>query len=150
MGTNRINDQMPDGDADVRIIVVQTPIGIMKVALPIGATLQGNPLETAMEEFQTNVDAGHEDPLQVTLNNLKDLSDEGQPHPLMVGLALLEQMSSGGMLPPMQQILEGTAVTSSDVSAAQELVVNAEPFGPNTDSNFGPDIDEQIDRTSLN
>ncbi len=154
MGTNRIKGKMPSGDgrdhdAELKIIVVQTPMGIMQVALP-AAELDGNPVETAMNEFQQNVEAGLEDPLQVTLNNLKQMSDEGTPHPLMVGLVLLEQMSEGGMLPPMQQILEGTSVSSDDLDKAHELVAKAKKLGPIGGKPEGPDIDDQIDKISLN
>ncbi|MCF6227854.1 MAG: hypothetical protein L3J82_04185 [Planctomycetes bacterium] len=138
-----------NGDAELKIIVVQTPMGIMQVALP-AAELDGNPVETAMNEFQQNVEAGLEDPLQTTLNNLKDLSDQGEPQPLIVGLALLEQMSEGGMLPPMQQILEGTSVSSADLDKAHELVAKAKNLGSIGRKPEGPDIDDQIDKVSFN
>ena len=115
---NRIPN--PDGDAKVhKIVVVQTPLGILQIALPeLPATDGEDPLKVAMDEFQSAVDSGVEDPLQITLLKLKELADNGEAQPLVVGLAILKQMGDNGMLPPMSELVEGTGINPD---AIQEL-----------------------------
>ena len=103
----------------MKIVVVQTPMGLLKVALPALPSVNGeDPLAVAMEMFQGNVDKGVADPLTETLLGLKEMADAGAVHPLTVGLALLKQMSENGMLPPMGVLIEGTGITEAYVNQA--------------------------------
>lgn len=120
MATNRINNQ-PDNPEEPgqKIVVVQTPAGVIKLALPAGGTTDGrDPVAVAMDTFQSAVDRGAEDPLAETLHELRQLAEQGTTQPLQVGLAILKEMSESGMLPPMPLILQGTGLSVGDVAKA--------------------------------
>lgn len=114
---NRLpSEPAPEG---TKVVLVQTPAGLIKLALPAGGTADGrDPVAVAMSTFQSAVDRGAEDPLTETLNELEELANRGVTQPLMVGLAILSHMSENGMLPPMDLILQGTGLSAGDVEHA--------------------------------
>ena len=117
MSQNRIPEQ-PDKPS-LKVVVVQTPLGMVKLALPVSLGADGeDPLHLAMETFQKAVDSGASDPLMETLIILKGMADAGTPQPLVMGLAILKQMAEGGMLPPMKALIEGTGITQAFVDKA--------------------------------
>ncbi|MCB9894386.1 MAG: hypothetical protein H6839_08050 [Planctomycetes bacterium] len=128
MSTNRIpaqpsNDPQPGDEPVVKVVVVQTPLGLVKLAVPVSGTPGGfDPLQVAMNTFQQAVDSGVADPLMQTLQELKEMSDAGTTEPLVIGLAILKQMSDKNMLPPMNVLIEGTGITPAFVNAALETV----------------------------
>jgi hypothetical protein len=105
-----------------KVVVVQTPLGIIKVALPPTLPDSPDPVGIAMGLFQSSVEAGSDDPLMETLSKLKQMAEDGQSHPLHVGLLILQQMSDSGMLPPMTMLLEGSGVTEHDLAHARAQV----------------------------
>jgi hypothetical protein len=126
--------------SNLKVVIVQTPMGTLKLALPSLPSADGvDPLAVAMETFQSAVDRGADDPLQETLVTLKQMSDEGSTQPLVIGLAILKQMAENGMLPPLPALIEGTGITQAFVADAL-----GEPL-PKTASIF-----DKIDSHSLN
>jgi hypothetical protein len=106
-------------DKPTKVVIVQTPMGTLKLALPAIIDNNGeDPLAVAMETFQSAVDRGADDPLQETLLQLKEMSDAGSTQPLVIGLAILKQMAENGMLPPMNALIEGTGITQAFVADA--------------------------------
>jgi hypothetical protein len=106
-------------DKPMKVVIVQTPMGTLKLALPSTIDADGNdPLAVAMETFQSAVDRGADDPLQETLVTLKEMSDAGSTQPLIIGLAILKQMAENGMLPPLPALIEGTGITQAFVADA--------------------------------
>jgi hypothetical protein len=103
----------------MKVVIVQTPMGTLKLALPTSVGADGeDPLAVAMETFQSAVDRGADDPLQETLLQLKEMSDNGSTQPLVMGLAILKQMAENGMLPPLPALIEGTGITPAFVADA--------------------------------
>jgi hypothetical protein len=136
MAEKRFNEGQPV----TKVVVVQTPMGTLKLALPVSVSSTGeDPLAVAMETFQSAVDRGADDPLQETLLQLKEMSDNGSTQPLVMGLAILKQMAENGMLPPMNTLIEGTGITQAFVEEALGA--------PETKQ---PGIFEKIDSHSLN
>lgn len=127
-------------DKPTKVVIVQTPMGTLKLALPNSVTADGeDPLAVAMETFQSAVDRGADDPLQETLLQLKEMSDNGSTQPLVMGLAILKQMAENGMLPPLPALIEGTGITQAFV---------ADVLGEPTTQ--APGIFEKIDSHSMN
>jgi hypothetical protein len=102
-----------------KIVVVQTPLGTIKVALPPSPPDEPDPVAVAMQQFQRSVEEGAEDPLMETLTELKRLEQEGRSAPLHVGLLILQQMCDSDMLPPMTELLRGSGVTEDDLHRAK-------------------------------
>jgi hypothetical protein len=128
------------GLSSTKIVVVMTPMGALKLALPNATGPNGeDPVAVAMQAFQGAVDRGADDPLQETLVYLKDMADNGSKLPLVMGLSILKQMSERGMLPPMQTLIEGTGITEAYVSEA---------LGHDASARTG--ILERLDTHSLN
>lgn len=118
---NRLADHNPN---PTKIVVVQTPMGVVKLELP--SDFAGtDPVATALGTFKEAVESGSDDPLTDTLNRLKTLAEEGVHQPLTVGLLILKQMADGGMLPPMSTLIKGTGVTQADLDRALSLVPGA-------------------------
>ncbi|MBK8205781.1 MAG: hypothetical protein IPK87_03185 [Planctomycetes bacterium] len=107
--------QQPN-DPETRYVLVQTPAGVFKFAVP--AKMGTDPVAIAMEMFQTNVDSGAADPLQQTLLQLKAMAEQGTDQPLITGLMLLRQMAEKGLLPPLPVLVEGTGITEEDLTQA--------------------------------
>ncbi|MCG3184880.1 MAG: hypothetical protein ICCCNLDF_03031 [Planctomycetes bacterium] len=121
MSTNRLPTPKPEDQQPpvTKLVVVQTPLGMVKLAVPVSLTPDGkDPLTVAMETFQNAVDEGAEDPLAHTLMQLKQMSDAGSNQPLVMGLAILKQMADSGMLPPMAALIAGTGISPEFVSSA--------------------------------
>lgn len=136
MGTNRINPE----PSKTKVVVVMTPMGALKLALPNTKTPSGeDPVAVAMQAFQGAVERGADDPLQETLVQLKEMADNGSDQPLVMGLNILKQMSEKGMLPPMQTLIEGTGITEAYVAQAVGATEVA-----------GPGIIDRVDNNSLN
>ena len=130
MSKNRIPGKQPDDVPVTKVIVVQTPLGLVKLALPVTTGPDGeDPLQVAMNTFQAAVDRGAEDPLMETLLLLKEMSDAGTTQPLVLGLAILKQMADKGMLPPMSALIEGTGITQAFVKKALAEVAPSEVRG---------------------
>lgn len=128
MTTNRLpkDQQLPPADPSAelpdqvtKVVVVQTPMGVLQLTVPSTTTPDGkDPLTVAMEMFQTNVERGADDPLMETLIVLKHMADNNNAQPLLIGLAVLKQMADSGMLPPMPALIEGTGITQTYVEQA--------------------------------
>ncbi|MCC7508884.1 MAG: hypothetical protein IT464_05885 [Planctomycetes bacterium] len=103
-------------DPETRYVLVQTPAGVFKFAVP--AKMGSDPVALAMEMFQANVDGGSADPLQQTLLQLKAMAEKGTDQPLITGLMLLRQMAEKGLLPPLPVLVEGTGITEDDLRKA--------------------------------
>jgi hypothetical protein len=112
----------PPHNAGQKIVVVQTPLGTVKVSLPPMDPDGPDPVAVAMGMFQTSVESGADDPLQDTLIRLKEMADHGTRSPLHVGLLILQQLSESGMLPPVVDMLVGTGVTEADLHHARANV----------------------------
>lgn len=118
---------------ELRYVVIQTPMGIFKFAVPV---VEGpDPVKIAMEMFQANVDGGEGDPLLATLTQLKTLAQEGSDQPLITGLMLLRQMAEKGLVPPLPELIHGTGITQQDLNQA----------GANN-----PGLFDRIDQQNLN
>ncbi len=111
---NRMSSQ--PNDPETRYVLVQTPAGVFKFAVP--AAMGNDPVAIAMEMFQANVDSGTSDPLQQTLLQLKAMAEQGTDQPLITGLMLLRQMAEKGLLPPLPMLVEGTGITENDLAQA--------------------------------
>ncbi|MCA8912380.1 MAG: hypothetical protein KDB82_11795 [Planctomycetes bacterium] len=143
MSTNRLpkDDQEPQPEPGSKLVVVQTPMGVLKLMVPATTTPDGrDPLAVAMEMFQNAVDSGADDPLMETLVLLKHMADEdGNSQPLTIGLMVLKQMADNGMLPPMKALIEGTGISEADLKQA---------FGIAGEKS--PGIIDKLDQTNLN
>jgi hypothetical protein len=144
MSTNRLPEPQPnDEQAEPvsKLVVLQTPMGVLKVMVPATTTPDGrDPLAVAMEAFQNAVDRGADDPLMETLVLLKHMADnDGNTQPLLIGLMVLKQMADNGMLPPMNALLEGTGISSEDLDKA---IRNVRPERPG--------VFDKLDQTNLN
>jgi hypothetical protein len=111
----------PPHNAGHKVVVVQTPLGTIKVALPPLDPSEPDPVAVAMGMFQVSVESGADDPLQDTLVRLKEMANQGTRQPLHVGLLILQQLSDNGMLPPVADMLFGTGVTEADLNQAREF-----------------------------
>ncbi|MCA8914605.1 MAG: hypothetical protein KDB90_04265 [Planctomycetes bacterium] len=130
MSLSRIPNQPGENPPVTKVIVVQTPLGLVKLAVPVSGDSDGqDPLQVAMSAFQDAVDRGAEDPLTETLLHLKEMSDAGTTQPLVLGLAILKQMADKNMLPPMSVLIEGTGITPAFVQSALEEVTPREQRG---------------------
>lgn len=128
----------PNNEPVRKVVVVQTPLGILQIALPDMPETDGaDPLKIAMDEFQSAVDSGTPDPLQTTLLKLKGMADDGFTQPLTVGLAILKQMADNGMLPPMDELVEGTGINPDNIPTQP---------APKTQ----PGLFDKIDKENLN
>lgn len=92
---NRLADHNPN---PTKIVVVQTPMGVVKLELP--SDFAGtDPVATALGTFKEAVESGSDDPLTDTLNRLKTLA--------------------------MSTLIKGTGVTQADLDRALSLVPGA-------------------------
>jgi hypothetical protein len=125
MGVNRIqNGSQPI----TKVVIVQTPMGVLKLALPVTPGPDGqDPVAVAMGMFQSAVERGADDPLQETLAQLKEMANAGTAQPLVMGLAILKQMAENGMLPPLHSLIEGTGITPADIETALGTPEGARP-----------------------
>ncbi|MDH5641132.1 MAG: hypothetical protein OEY28_07550 [Nitrospira sp.] len=147
------NGPNPGSDRAHAVHIIQTPLGIIRVALDYPATPgEPDPLSQAIDTFQTAVSEGAANPLGEALSRLKEMAYLGRGQPLIAGLALLKRMADDGMLPSMEVLLQDTGVTQDDVAESSNSTMVTILADDEHDRSERPSMIEKLDEdeTDLN
>lgn len=73
-----------------QFLVIQTPVGMLKIAIGPGANLP-EPVARAVQIFQRAIESGSSDPMGETMEKLQQMASLGDEEPLTASVAYINE-----------------------------------------------------------